>query len=615
MTERILKKREELTKEEIETAERQPFYYNPSAEDLEMFVNTFVSSERAHEYNGKRIESWNPNTWDTDKSGEDFGILLEETKNTEGYIPDAEKMLQNNLDYAKARVAELRKTMKDARQAYALLMAENRELLGRLEEKDLEDNFREMARGTGVRRDSKEGPYYDVVPPHNPSAEMVLLGTLINHPEARKEVNLKYLYLALYKIAHQDICNGIIALGSKLDLTTLQDWLAAKGVLEKVGGRFYLQELVQEAKNSGKPENVSEYFRQVENCFLRREIIVYSKTLCRDAAYERNPDEKVPSPNQSMTEWIRVKAMELARLIPFRFQKSRDAASGVEAVIDDFDKLVERKGKPDISTGYHGVDRITHGVRGHRLIMCGASTKQGKTTLVLNIADKLSAQGKSSLFFTYESSISELVEKLIAKRAGIDTERFRYWDVESGNLSQEEIERIKLASEEVKKLQIEFDSNKPDIEYIVARSHELKVMNPNLHLVVVDGLQSFAGYVPYQGNKSDIYYEVLKRLKRDVAETLGVDVLVNAQLKLEVLKRKNKKPRGIEDFSDCKGIPEVADAAFMLYRPEEYWPDNPEFSGWISIIPGVLRIGDKRKKGAKLLCDMKTARIWEEKQE
>ncbi len=76
-----------------------------------------------------------------------------------------------------------------------------------------------------------------------------------------------------------------------------------------------------------------------------------------------------------------------------------------------------------------------------------------------------------------------------------------------------------------------------------------------------------------------------------------------------VEKRKNKRPYKIDDFSDCKVIPEVADTSLMLYRSEFYWPEKEDYHGWMQVIPVVMRVGDKKEKSFKLGVDMATSKM------
>ena len=103
-------------------------------------------------------------------------------------------------------------------------------------------------------------------------------------------------------------------------------------------------------------------------------------------------------------------------------------------------------------------------------------------------------------------------------------------------------------------------------------------------------------------------------MKYDIAEQLGVTVLLNAQLKSDVDTRYKKtlcKPRSTEDFSDCKGIKDICDGAFGLWRGEYYLPDNKNYKNKLKIIPLDLRNEDKHIKPFDLGIDIKTMNVYE----
>ena len=75
-------------------------------------------------------------------------------------------------------------------------------------------------------------------------------------------------------------------------------------------------------------------------------------------------------------------------------------------------KFVQRGGRPKISTGYLGLDKITHGIKSNRLIVLGARPKMGKTTLNINLVYNLAMQKLGSVIFTFETSRKEQLIKL-----------------------------------------------------------------------------------------------------------------------------------------------------------------------------------------------------------
>jgi len=475
------------------------------------------------------------------------------------------------------------------------------------------------------RRFEKLGSPIDRLPPHSIEYEQAVLGLYIKTPSLMQRYNQKWLQLCLYDLRHSTIHQSLMDLGDRADFVSLLGDLKNRECLETVGGQDYLESLLEAAEKSAKPESLDKYLGELEDKYLKREVMrfstqtvgeLYEGKYCPNLsltvedkvqAADIRTSSKEVVPITSMPEYIRSKAAAFISLIPFRFRTHEDPQAAVDEVMTEFKGILDRKGRPIISSGYKGLDRITHGIRPDRLVVIGARPKMGKTTLEVNIADNVARQGFSSLIFTYESSRQELIQKLIGKYAHFDTEKFAYFD----EIENEEIERVNQASKLVASLPITIESGKPNLDYVVARSKFMKTLKPNLSLVIIDGLQSFAGYVPYQGLKSDIYYEVLKRLKREVAGALELTVIVTSQLKTEVDKRKDKKPSSVNDFSDCKGLAEVADSALMLYRPERYWPENPVYKGWMSVIPVAMRLGEEKSKTFRLGIDTKTANIYE----
>lgn len=445
----------------------------------------------------------------------------------------------------------------------------------------------------------------DRLPPHATEIEKTILGLYFVDPSLMDRFSQPYLNMMFYSEDHRRIHSIMIDLNKKIDAEGVKERLKREGILHIIGEKT-IDELVERGKKAN-PEAIKRHIETVEDKFLARGIVHVATEALRSAWEESTVDEfNRTVPIKSYSEFIRGFSIKILKLLPWRFSKQYDLSAAVEEVIEDFEELKQRKGKPKISTGFKGLDRIMHGVQPHKLTVLGARTKMGKTTFGLNLMDNLANQGYASAIFSFESSRTELIQKLIAKYSGLDSMGLVYWD--QNQMPKDDVEKILKAAEYVKSLPLHIDDSKPDLNYIIGRTEQLKAQHPNLGLVVVDGLQAFEGYKQYQGNKSDIYAEIIKKLKY-LAVDCHLNVLLMTQLKAIVEKRKTKRPKDLEDFPDCKALPEVADVAFCLYRPEEYWPENPGYKGWVEVIPMAMRIGDKRDKGFKLLIDMRTSKI------
>lgn len=478
-----------------------------------------------------------------------------------------------------------------------------------------EAKFKETVRENRERRPQ---PVFDRVPPHNVDVERSIIGLYLADPKLMEDFSQPYLNLMFYTEAHQFIHRAMMDLESRISVTKLSTHLHRNGQLESIGGLAYLGDL-EKVGEKENPKRLPDYVRDLEDAFLKRATIslltqaaghLYCDTngdFPRLTSLRKPKTWPLPPGFDSTIEFLRHVSNEVLEVIPFRYRTCRDIGQIVDEVAQDFESLVARDGKPKISTGYRSLDRILHGIIPNRLIVVGARPKIGKTTLTLNVANNVAEQGKKVMIFSYESSREELTQKLLARYSGVDSEVFVYYD----GISPEQLSAIQEAREKVSKLPILIEEGKPDIDYIVNRVRAVKLADPDLSLVIVDGLQAFEGCTARQSNKSDIYYEIMKRLKFDIAKYLQVTVMLNAQLKQDVEKRKGKKPLGLEDISDCKGVGEVADSALLLYRPEFYWPDKAEYKGWISVTPAAMRVGDSRNKSIRFGVDMSTARIYE----
>lgn len=82
--------------------------------------------------------------------------------------------------------------------------------------------------------------------------------------------------------------------------------------------------------------------------------------------------------------------------------------------VEDAKELVKNWGKMQgISSGYPSIDKLTKGFAPGELTIIGGATSNGKTTLAVNIATRILAQGKSVLFVTLEMTRAQLTSRLM----------------------------------------------------------------------------------------------------------------------------------------------------------------------------------------------------------
>ncbi|MFT4250036.1 MAG: DnaB-like helicase C-terminal domain-containing protein [Candidatus Woesearchaeota archaeon] len=462
------------------------------------------------------------------------------------------------------------------------------------------------------------------IPPQNVELEEITLRTYFSNPKWMQDWSQPYLNRMFYKPAHRHIHEAMMNCQQPISKRTVITHLRQKGLLDVVGGEEYITELLKK-ETAQSPEELQAHILSLEDHHVARELILFSNNVTKAAytggllsekdhayalkkKYTENSGQQVAADS---IELVRQVSFQVLEVLPFRHRTQYSLDTQVEEAVEDARGVYEREGKPKVSTGFKELDAVTHGAPNGRLYIAGARPKNGKTTLAVNLADNIMEQGAHAAIFSHELSYKELTRKFIAKRADVDLEKFSYAD-EENPFTKEELERIEYAAQEVKQLPLTIRSGPPNsVEDIVNQAAQIKAWNPNLQFIAIDGLQAYGTLVPPRSNKSDFFYNILNYFKNDIAERLGVTVWLSAQLLRGVEKYKASKPKGIDDFSDCKGIAEVADGAFLLYRPEHYFPDNEEFRGWMNVHPVDLRNSGRKGKQFKLGIDISRADMYE----
>jgi len=109
------------------------------------------------------------------------------------------------------------------------------------------------------------------------------------------------------------------------------------------------------------------------------------------------------------------------------------------------------------------------------------------------------------------------------------------------------------------------DTAAPTIEQIVGYIKSHKIRHPDLEYVVVDHLHEIGGQ---HENKVEKYEHCCKML-RDTAKSMGIFVLLLAQLSRSVEASDNKRPKLIH-LRESGAIEQIADVVLFLYRDSYY---------------------------------------------
>ncbi len=189
-----------------------------------------------------------------------------------------------------------------------------------------------------------------------------------------------------------------------------------------------------------------------------------------------------------------------------------------------------------VPSGFNDLDAKTGGFQKSDLIMIAGRPGQGKTSMVLNVAQNAAIQYKVPVaIFSLEMSEQQLVTRLLCSEASVDSYRLR-----TGLLKDSEWPRIAQAMGALSEAQIYIDDS-PGLSVMEMRTkaRRLKAAN-NLGLIIVDYLQLMQGRS--SENRVQEVSDISRSLK-SLARELQVPVIACSQLSREPEKRPDHRPQ------------------------------------------------------------------------
>ncbi len=399
------------------------------------------------------------------------------------------------------------------------------------------------------------------IPPHNLDAEMSLLGAILIDEEVMADVTDKLKPDDFYEKRHQNIFGAMLRLFERhrpIDLLTLSDELEKKDQLEDIGGSSYLTELTNYVPTAA---NAAAYAELVAQRAVRRRLIKASTDIA-DLAYQDD------SNTQEILERAEAELFSVSDT-----SLKQDLVSLEQILTESFDRMEELhrdRGKlRGVRTGWRDLDNLTAGLQRSDLLVLAARPAMGKTTLVTNLAYNVAAkEGQSVLFFSLEMSKEQLVDRMLADASGVDA-----WNIRTGNLSDDDFEKLSVAMGEMAEAPIFIDDT-PGLTVLEMRTKARRQAHIQpLGLIIVDYLQLMQG--SSRGNEFNRVQEVseISRGLKLIARELNVPVIALSQLSRSVESRNPQIPQ-LADLRESGSIEQDADLVAFIYREAYYNPDT-----------------------------------------
>lgn len=414
------------------------------------------------------------------------------------------------------------------------------------------------------------------MPPQALEAEMAVLGSLMIEPHAANTVFELVDESCFYKEAHRKIFLASRALFEKsepIDILTVSEELGKQQELEKIGGYYYLTELVERIPSAA---NVEHYCRIVLNKALLRKMIEVANEIQIDCFQASDEAHDV------------IDAAE-KKIFALSEQRKRKSFSHLRPILfQTMDMIDNYHGKLDgvtgVPTGYKALDGLLSGMQRSELIILAARPSMGKTAFALNMARYAAGYGVPVGIFSLEMSSPQIAMRLLCAEARVDAHLVRI-----GKLPENELSKLVVAVGSLEKAPIYIDDSPGmTIMEIRSKARRLKV-EFDIGLLVVDYLQLVRGVGRPESRQIEIA-QISQSLKA-LAKELDIPVLALSQLSRAVESRGGERKPMLSDLRESGAIEQDADVVMFIYRPAVYGPVEPDQENLAEIIVAKQRNG------------------------
>ena len=402
---------------------------------------------------------------------------------------------------------------------------------------------------------------YGRVMPQAIELEEAVLGAILVDRDGLPSVIEILRSESFYKETHSVIYTIMLELFEKsqpIDLLTVHEALKKAKKLELVGGVNYLLDLTNKVASAA---NVEYHARIVAQKFIQRELIRVSTSTIKDSYYdEKDVFELLDEAEQSLYEITDTNlntGYEKLSALAIKTRREIEAIGQKEEAITG------------VPTGFKELDKMTSGWQPSDLIIIAARPGMGKTAFTLSLARNAALADKGVAIFSLEMANTQLVQRLIAMDASINSHKLR-----NGQLEQTEWLRLNQTVDSMAETPIFIDDTPAiNIFELRAKCRRLK-QNHDIELIIIDYLQLMTA-APNQkkGNREQEISSISRALK-GLAKELNVPVIALSQLSRSVETRGGNKRPVLSDLRESGAIEQDADIVTFIYRPGYYEMDE-----------------------------------------
>lgn len=393
----------------------------------------------------------------------------------------------------------------------------------------------------------------DRLPPHDISAEQVVVGAPMVDPEQLPKVlDILSSPLDLYRPAHQIILQTLMQMnddGHPLDPRAVLAQLHKQGDLARVGGAPYLHTLTDAVPVAGN----AGHFADIVSFLAVKRRLVEVGTRTTQLGYEGTGDV------DDLVDQA-VNAVEQAA------RQRPDNTEHAELIGDDadyFDRLAHPVDTNTVEYPWSDLEALTGGMRPGELITVAGRTSSGKSVVGLDIARHTAFRHNSPVaYFSMEMGPDLLRNRILSAEGSIPLHAINGHAMAESDWKRAADVRARWAQAPLKL----FTPGKCTLSTIQQGLRSMARRNMTPRVVVVDHVQLMAS----AGTPQNRYMEVSQNSRglKQIAMEFNVTMIMLAQVNRGAADRADGVPR-ISDLRDSGALEEDSDMVVMVHRPDQ----------------------------------------------
>ncbi len=401
----------------------------------------------------------------------------------------------------------------------------------------------------------------EVVParvmPQSTEAEIAVLGSILLSPNEVLDrcieiMNPDYFYQRSHQVIFTVLC-GMHAKSEPIDVVTITTRLKDQGRLEEVGGAYYLSKLSVAFPTAA---HVEFYITILRDKYQLRKLIEVS-TKAIQIAYD-SQDEVDHVMDQIETEVLKICEGNIKKEI----EPIREIA---DRVVSKVSEIQENRGKmPGLSWGYRDLNKLTFGLRPAEMIVIAARPGIGKTSLALNVAERLILEEKVPVgVFSLEMTADQLALRMACSKA-----RVNMWELYHGGMSERHLQEFVRSAGMIGNSPL-YILDTPQITISQLRASARRLKNRHgVQLLIIDYLQLMVAGGMSRNDSREREVAVISGGIKALAKDLDIPVIVLSQLNRQ-MERDERKPK-LSDLRESGSIEQDADIVCLMARKDAY---------------------------------------------